>query len=235
MTRLAVGKPEYEEARASSKPWTNQQKRCLHRLRTILTYWQSRGYQVRRVDLTTAPGGFSDALAYNHKRLLQALRVKFGFKGVEYFVVRTDEGNGVLHCVWAWKPPPGRENQLFYIPKRWLSETWEKIHGAKITYIRKYKAGEYSKRRVSCYFADQYVSNQRGFVRFWWSWERTFGFKLPLVWEHFRNYYGDYCNLPRERVLSLWDTFVRGDPVPMKGGVLAPFDLIRYLGDPLPR
>jgi hypothetical protein len=68
---------------------------------------------------------------------------EFGFKGIEQFVLETTEGNGVLHMVWAW-----RGARSFYVPQAWLSEQWEKIHGAPVVWVR--KMGLARRRRSRC-------------------------------------------------------------------------------------
>jgi hypothetical protein len=100
-----------------------------------------------------------------------------GYKGIETFVVETSEGNGVLHMVWAWLG-----NREFIVDQKWLSETWENIHGAPIVYIRWMDRGKDSIGRVGRYFALQYLADQRGaLVRISWSWKRS-RFAIGKAW-----------------------------------------------------
>jgi hypothetical protein len=65
---------------------------------------------------------------------------------MDYFKVRTDEGYGVLHILYYGD----------YIPQKWLSDTWDSIHKAPITWI---KTGDYLK-----YVINQYCSGQSRFI-----------------------------------------------------------------------
>jgi hypothetical protein len=115
--------------------------------------------------LSTAPGGSKEKLAYHHRLLRESIGRKYGFKGIQYFCVQTDEGNGVLHIVWAWKGEP-----YFAVEKEWLNDEWERIHGAKITWIKAVSDGEGSRARIGKYCITQYCAEQSGFVRFSYSW-----------------------------------------------------------------
>jgi hypothetical protein len=129
------------------------------------------------VDLTTADGGRADLLRKHLQEFRRRIERDLGFKGIEMFIVETTEGNGVLHMVWAWQG--GRE---FIIEQRWLSEQWEKIHGARIVWIPRMRLSKEDIRRVGRYFALQYLSDQRGALkRISWSWKRS-RFALEKTW-----------------------------------------------------
>jgi hypothetical protein len=122
-----------------------------------------------RVDLTTASGGPSHLLRKHLQELRRRTERDLGFKGLETFVVETSEGNGVLHMVWAWAG--GRP---LIVEQKWLSEQWERIHGAKIVWIRRMGLEKKDIRTVSRYFALQYLANQGdALVRMSWSWRRS--------------------------------------------------------------
>ncbi|MBA7713073.1 hypothetical protein ES703_122071 [subsurface metagenome] len=74
----------------------------------------------------------------------------------EYIAVKTAEGNGVIHILYAGD----------FLPQRWLSDNWLAIHGAFIVDIRKTYG---SKRGVAGYLC-QYCAGQHKFVRYSWSW-----------------------------------------------------------------
>jgi hypothetical protein len=127
--------------------------------------------------LTTASGGPAQLLRRHLQELRRRVERDLGFKGIETFVVETSEGNGVLHMVWAW-----RGNREFVIDQRWLSESWARIHGAPIVFIRRMNLAKDSIRRVGRYFALQYLSDQRGaLIRMSWSWQRS-RFALGKGW-----------------------------------------------------
>jgi hypothetical protein len=208
----AVGLDNYATSRPR-RPWDRRQRRIFHRVNTCLTYWEANGHQVAWLNLTTAVGGDAPALARHFRTLLRRIERKFGYTGMEYFVVRTAEGNGVLHALLAWKGP--RE---FWIPHSWLKRCWLEIHGAGVLVIKRYGGGGGGRLRVSRYIVSQYVGGQVGIVRAFWSWKRTFGMPIVKVWRMFRLAYG---HRGIRSVVELWSVFLRGGavPVPYRGRV----------------
>jgi hypothetical protein len=79
----------------------------------------------------------------------------FGFK-CDYFALRTNEGNGVLHILLNGG----------FIPQSWLSRSWFEIHGADIVDIRALYGGS---RRIANYLISGYLSRQ-SFERMSCSW-----------------------------------------------------------------
>src|SRR5262245_15143600 len=151
------------------KPWTRQQRRVFQRLTSWCYEAKSRDCQMLRVDLTTASGGPSHLLRKHLQELRRRIERDLGFKGIETFVVETTEGNGVLHMVWAWAG-----DREFIVDQRWLSQQWEKIHGARIVWVRRMNLSKQSIKNVGRYFALQYLSDQRGALRrVSWSWRRS--------------------------------------------------------------
>ena len=170
------------------------------------------GFTLLWITLTSAPGSDFELLAYHHQQLRQRVERKLGFKGLQHFQVKTMEGHGVLHVLWAYKSAPGGRAKPFYIPQAWLSRQWEELHGAHRVWVKAVQAGESSKRKLSKYIISQYVSNQAGYVNMSWSWWRTFGFPLRAVWGIFSRRYQDYRELISvwERVFAGWS--VRAGP-----------------------
>ena len=203
-----AGDPKGISAGRSSLPWTRKQKRCYQRVRSVLRYWLSNGYQVLWVCLTSAPDSDADKLAYHHQILRQRIEREFGYHGLEHFQVRTNEGHGVLHIFWAWKEKrPGFRSRSFYIPQDWLSRAWEEIHGAKIVWICRLKNSKKSVKAVSAYAVSQYCAEQNGFQRMSWSWKRTFGFPMVRMWEFFKL---RYRNFPLGLAVLQWEAFLSG-------------------------
>jgi len=128
--------------------------------------------------LSTAPGGSSDNLRKDFKRLRRKVEQKFQVK-LDVFSVSTHEGFGVLHMIWAIK-----SERAVWIPQAWLSETWEKLHGARIVWISRIKKNERSIKRVSRYMACQYLADQSLLERMSWSWWRS-TVAIGKAWEIF--------------------------------------------------
>ena len=162
---------------SSITPWGKKHRRQFQRLMTLLYRWESMGLSIVRLDLTTAVGGDPKLMTKHYEMLRRRIERKIG-KRVHYWWVQTQEGNGVLHTLMA------AEGSL-YVEQEWLSEEWEEIHGAKIVYIKRYKKGTYSRRRVSKYLVSQYLAGQLGNVRMGWSWKRTFNIPISKAWKLF--------------------------------------------------
>jgi hypothetical protein len=166
---------------------------------SFLTFWQAHGYMVLWVMLSSAfPGGL-ETLTRHFQRLREEIERKLGYEGLEFFAVKTREGNGVLHCYLAWKGA-----RLFYVPQPWLSQTWERIHGARVVWVQKVKLGKGHRSRLSRYIVSQYLANQDALVRVSSSWRRTFGFGLRRVWDEFRK------RTPRVGWTALWTDLLAG-------------------------
>ncbi len=162
--------------------WSRKQKRWYHRIQSLLFFWESQGYQVHWVTLSTAEGGDGSKLTYNHKRLRQRIKKRLGYKQIQYYQIKTAEGNGVLHVFLVWRPAAGDQARRFWIDQRWLSDQWQSIHGAAIVWIKAYNPGKKSRNRLSRYVISQYVQNQCGYVNMSWSWKRSLGFPIGAVW-----------------------------------------------------
>jgi hypothetical protein len=164
------------------------------------------GLSIIRLDLTTAVGGDAKKLTEHYEALRRRIEKRIG-KRVHYWWVQTEEGNGVLHTLMA------AEGSL-YVEHEWLSEAWEEIHGAKVVYVKRYKKGVYSRKRVSKYLVAQYLAGQLGNVRMGWSWKRTFNIPISKAWKLF-------CRIFRGRrlfvLLDKWQAFLRGEPVDVDG------------------
>jgi len=138
-------------------------------MRSWLTEADGRHCQKLRVDLTTANGGDAGRLRRHLQELRRRIKRRWGYS-LEQFVIETSEGNGVLHCVWAFDV-----KKAVWIPQEWLSEQWEKIHGAPIASIKRMGSGSNDRKRVSKYMVTQYMVTQGGdsgsaLVRYSWSW-----------------------------------------------------------------
>lgn len=203
------------------KPWDRQQKRVFHRSKTILTYWAQHGYTVAWVMLSSSPASNPDKLSRHHGELRRRIERVYGFKGIQFFQVKTTEGCGVIHCYWAWKAPDGYRGRPFIVPQAWLSEEWKKIHGASVVWISRMKLGGRSVARVTRYVVTQYlVDQEKGGVScldgMSWSWRRTFGFPLVKMWNVFKD---TYSGSLRVGLYEKWNQFLAGSPVRLAAGI----------------
>ncbi len=162
--------------------------------------------------LSTAPGGDADKLANHHDRLLKLIEREFGFVGIQHFFVRTDEGHGVLHCLWGYRGPG-----TFYIPQAWLSKQWKRIHGAEVVWIKKARLGNRGRRGLGRYLVSQYVAGQSALVSTGWSWKKTFGFPYVKVWARFRKM---LAGRPYREVVERWSQVMEGKEILLPDGRL---------------
>ena len=205
------------EFEKEAKPgWSRKQKRCYHRLNSLLIFWQAFDYQILRVDLTSSKESNLLDIRKNHRKLRDRIEREFGFEGIEDFIVETSEGVGaVLHCVWAWKPKKVMKNISFYIDYEWLSKEWNLIHKAWAVSIKRYdKKSLFTRKRVSRYVVSQYVSGQSGFVRYSYSWKRTLGFPIVTYWKLFKDYWLNYAQVDYKEMIWLWEKFMAGERLP---------------------
>jgi hypothetical protein len=107
-----------------------------------------------------------------------------------------------------------------YIPQAWLSEEWDKIHGARIVWISRLKKNKNSIRNVARYFISQYLGGQSAVVRVSWSWWRS-RVAIGKAWVSFKRLFGqgDFSNpwaglnwrvreVSRLDKLKAWDEFL---------------------------
>jgi len=166
-----------------------KRKRAFHRLVSGFTRARSRGDRLRFLTLTTAVGGSELRLRRHFQLLRRRIERKFHFKA-EYWGLRTNEGNGVLHLIFKGG----------FIPQWWLSEAWFSIHGASIVDIRVLRG---SSRRLANYLVANYLCKQ-SFERMSWSWGWVFrGF--CGVW---RSRFASWYKVDRVSCLSAWNRLI---------------------------
>ena len=163
-----------------SGTWNRRQRRTFQRIRSWSLYLKSRGYQLLRIDLTSGSGRKGESLTEDFKKLRRQIERKFINYKLHFFRVQTFEGNGVLHLVVAvkWDKP-------IYISQVWLSETWEKLHGAHRVWIKRMDSKDGDLKRVSRYFCSQYLAGQSSITRVSWSWWRD-GLAIGKAWDFYR-------------------------------------------------
>jgi hypothetical protein len=141
-------------------PWNSKQRRTYQRVLSGLTRSRALGARVRVLTLTSPPGSPQTPdqgreLATRWQVLRKRIQRKFG--KVDYFRLRTNEGNGVLHIIYRGP----------YIPQPWLKRAWKEIHGASIVFIQALRG---KSQRIANYLVSNYVSGHHSFMRQSWSW-----------------------------------------------------------------
>jgi hypothetical protein len=161
--------------------------------------------------LSSSPESDRGRLSYNHKRLRQVISRRFGYSGIQFAQVRTSEGFGVLHILWAWQG-----SRSFYIPQEWLSGEWQRIHRAPVVWVSRVGSGKWDRHRVGKYMVTQYCANQRGFEHLsysWWSlpfslargWETVKALASVCFWDDERFRWRREYVLPMSQVISAWE------------------------------
>lgn len=120
ITKLAVSSIDNDENRRKNvKIWTFKQKRAYHRVLSGYRFSIFLSKPLRFFTLTTAIG-----VKRNINDDFQILKKRIGrkFGHLEYFKVKSSEGNGVLHVIYRGP----------YIPQKWLSRHWNDIRGSPI-------------------------------------------------------------------------------------------------------
>jgi len=199
-----------KRGKCPSLPWTVTEKTRYHRLQSILYYWEKHHFSIIRVDLTTAPGGEQKKLGPHFEEFIRRIERKEKRK-VQYWRLTTREGNGVIHSLLA----APSEKSLF-LPHKWISNQWRRIHGAPRVYVKRYSYGEESRKKVSRYLVSQYMAGQNAGVRISASWKETFGFPVEHTWALFRE--GARAEGRRD-ALSRWQGLLRGETVAPREGV----------------
>lgn len=188
------------------KPWsyTKKQRRAFHRCISGLLRAKGRLDRIRFMTLTSSPTSDRKKLNYHFNLLVKQIEYTFGFK-MQYWKVKTKEGYGVLHVLFrivddkvprkVKKNCPLPRRMRGFVPHKWLSETWNKIHGAKIVEIHEIK-GKKSERDIAYYVVGNYVSKQpmerisysqkwvcRGFAKKWKTFLEVYGKRTVEVWD----------------------------------------------------
>ena len=173
----------------SVSPITAKKKRAFHRLLSGFTRARYRGDRLRFMTLTSIVGASPERMRRYFQVLRKRVEHRFHFK-IEYWSIRTNEGNGVLHFVFK-----GR-----YIPQAWLSDAWASITGASIVDIRALKNHP---RKLANYLVSNYLCKQT-FERISWSWGWVFrGF--CGVW---KGRFASWYKVDRPACLLAWDKLV---------------------------
>lgn len=159
--------------------YTRKQKRTYKSILSWTQYFRGKGFQLFRLDLTSSRLSVPGRMGENWKLLRRMIERKWHCR-ILYFKIETSEGNGVYHMVLAIK-----SERAVYIPQKWLSRKWAKIHKAPIVYIRRM---DHKLKSVGKYLVEQYLSGQDAIVRVSWSWWRS-GISIGKAFRDF------YCEI----------------------------------------
>lgn len=203
--------------------WSRQQKRVFQRTLACFHYWRGHGYQVLWVMLSSSPNSIPGTLSKHHKALRRVVEREYSLPGLEHCTVETREGHGVLHALWAW-----RGKKAVFIPQKWLCAEWDRIHGARITWIARVRRDPSSGKRISRYMVSQYIAKQGALVRLSWSW-KTFGLPIVNTWRDFRASFRGRLGAVG---MALWRRFLEGACVALPDGSAWDLEYVRANGPP---
>jgi hypothetical protein len=150
----------------------------------------------------------------HHARLLSRVEREYRYPRIEFVVVQTREGYGVLHGVWAIPGAAAGGFRSCYVDKQFLSAEWLRLHRADVVSINEYHHGNYrggpSKLRLSRYAITQYIRGQRAIVR---SWSRTPSIGVPIrkTWRWLKRQLG------KADGLKAWNTLLTGGAIVLGG------------------
>ena len=139
------------------KRWGRKHFRARQKIRDCLRFWQRSRRVLWWMTLTSSPESPPDRLRRDfqawRKRLARLLRLEPA--DLQYVMVDTAEGHGVLHFVVAFP-----ENCARFLDYRRLGENWQAIHGARQVRFVRVRDGDGSTRRLSHYMISQYMVTQ---------------------------------------------------------------------------
>ena len=170
------------------------------------------GGELVHADELTRVGSSDDGT--HHARLLSRIEREYRYPRVEFVVVQTREGHGVLHGVWAIPGSAAGGFRSCYVDKRFLSAEWLRIHRADVVSINEYHHGTYRGWTVQATAVTdaitQYIRGQRAIVR---SWSRTPSIGVPIrkTWRWLKRQLG------KAEALKAWNTLLTGGTIVLGG------------------
>jgi len=181
-----------------------KRKRSYHRFKSCFEYWGFGNYSLLWVMLSSAPLSDFKRLADHHYNLRKRIERKLGFKGLQHIQVKTREGNGVYHAIYARKIPKGQRPFSFYIPQKWLSANWDDIHGAPVVWVKRVGTSRADRAKLAAYCVSQYCADQDLFDRLSYA-RRIFGGPMAAVWTALKRLIKD-----RNAALHAWKMLLSG-------------------------
>ena len=154
--------------------WSPKARRWYQRLLSGLTHHQAQGRILRVMTLTTAPRALDRDLNADFQALKKRILRKWPCR-FDYWKLRTSEGNGVLHIIYAG----------IYIPVAWLKQAWSEVHGGSyIVYLQKLRGKRKSMvNYLMGHYLPAHASDLGIYTRMSWSWGWVFrGFAGAWRW-----------------------------------------------------
>ena len=169
--------------------------RAFHRFLSGIKRCRYLGRDVYFLALTSSKERGYEYLKRDSIVLIKRCREFFG--PFEYCMIKTHEGNGVIHMLFH-----SETCQSFRLGDlhSFFSVNWNEIHKAPIVWIRK----TYSDKRLAGYLT-QYLASQEGETRMSWSWGWVHrGFVHD--WERVKHRSGDI-----RKAIEVWDWHLAND------------------------
>ena len=158
------------------------------------------GREVYFLTLTSSNERCYEFLDRDVEVLIKRCRAFFG--PFEYCMIKTHEGNGVVHSLFHCE---GCESFRYDALHAWFSVNWAEIHLAPNVWICK----TYGTKRLAGYLT-QYLASQEGETRISWSWG----------WVH-RGFVHDWEEVKRsseniKKAIEVWDWYLANEPLWLK-------------------
>jgi len=136
------------------RTFTRKHYQARAKIRDAMRVWRRSGYTLWWATLTSAPASALGTLRRHFQVWRKRLARLLGLDptAVQYVMVDTREGHGVLHFVLAI--PDGAGVRLDYAR---LGQWWQEIHGARQVKFLPVRDGDGSTRRLSHYLISQYM------------------------------------------------------------------------------
>jgi hypothetical protein len=137
--------------------FTRKHYRVRARIRDFMRLHRYQGRILWWCTLTSSPDSPGGRLRADFQAWRKRLSHLLGLPeaGIQYAMVDTLEGHGVLHFVLSF--PPGVGAWLDYGR---LGESWQELHGARQVKFKRIRQGDGDTRRLSHYLVSQYMVRQ---------------------------------------------------------------------------
>lgn len=196
---------------SASGEWSKKQKRNFMKLNSFMKYCHGCGFKLFTVHLTSSPQSDFSQIRENLQEVIRRYERLTGAT-VYCISLKTGEGYGVLHCVWA----VDTGGQAGWIDQAWLSAEWKKIHQADRVWVARINNNKKHARNVSSYYVSQYYAGNDKLFNFTYSWKKL-GFAIVQGWDYFKKR-GGYAlsklvsgSMYRKALIEKWNELLLTD------------------------